>query len=154
MLILPVADLNNGKDKNIEIKFLYDSKVFISDTNDPTFNTTSTTKQIVGKLKQTTLKTGDKELGLVFDDKVWDILHEGYWYELNFSYELNSSTIAACPGDMFITFKVVPEFLTWFPTVANKLNANWNNDLNWKRSTAAELYDKKYKDYGEATYDN
>lgn len=154
MLILPVADLNNGKDKNIEIKFLYDSQVFISDTNDPTFNTTSTTKQIVGKLKQTTLKTGEKQLGLVFNDEVWNILHEGYWYELNFSYELNSSTIAACPGDMFITFKVVPEFLTWFPSVANKLNANWNNDLNWKRSTAAELFDKTYKDYGEATYGN
>lgn len=154
MLILPVADLNNGKDKNIEIKFLYDSQVFISDTNDPTFNTTSTTKQIVGKLKQTTLKTGEKQLGLVFNDEVWNILHEGYWYELNFSYELNSSTTAACPGDLFITLKVVPEYLTWFPSVANKLNANWNNDLNWKRSTAAELYDKKYKDYGEATYDN
>lgn len=150
MLILPVADLNNGKDKDIEIIFR-DKNVFISDTNDPTF---TTTKQIVGTLKETTLKTGDKELGLVFDDKVWDILHEGYWYELNFSYELNSSTIAACPGDMFITFKVVPEFLTWFPSVANKLNANWNNDLNWKRSTAAELFDKTYEDYGEATYDN
>lgn len=156
MLILPVADLNNGKDKDIEIEFRDYSNVFISDTNDPTFNTTSTTKQIVGKLKQTTLKTGEKNLGLVFNDEVWNILHEGYWYELNFSYELkdNSGTTASCPGDMFITFKVVPEFLTWFPTVANKLNANWNNDLNWKRSTAAELYDKKYKDYGEATYGN
>lgn len=154
ILILPVADLNNGKDKNIEIQFLDKSKVFVADTNDPTFNTASTTKQIIGKLKETTLKTGEKKLGLVFDDKVLDILHEGYWYELNFSYKLNSSTTAACPGDLFITFKVVPEFLTWFPTVANKLNANWNNDLNWKRSTAAELYDKKYEDYGEATYDN
>lgn len=155
MLILPVADLNNGKDKDIEIKFLYDSQVFISDTNDPTFNTASTTKQIVGKLKEETLATGTKTLGLVFDDKVLDILHEGYWYELNFSYELyNSSTTAACPGDLFITLKVVPEYLTWFPSVANKLNANWNNDLNWKRSTAAELFDKTYKDYGEATYGN
>lgn len=155
MLILPVADLNNGNDKNIEIKFRDESNVFISDTNDPTFNTASTTKQIVGKLKETTLKTGAKKIGLVFDDNVKDILHEGYWYELNFSYELsdNSST-AACPGDLFITFKIVPEFLTWFPTVANKLNANWNNDLNWKRSTAAELYDKNYEDYGEATYGN
>lgn len=155
MLILPVADLNNGKDKDIEIKFLYDSQVFISDTNDPTFNTASTTKQIVGKLKEETLATGTKTLGLVFDDKVLDILHEGYWYELNFSYELyNSSTTAACPGDLFITLKVVPEYLTWFPSVANKLNANWNNDLNWKRSTATELFDKTYKDYGEATYGN
>ena len=48
----------------------------------------------------------------------------------------------------------MPEYLTWFPSVANKLNANWNNDLNWKRSTAAELFDKTYKDYGEATYGN
>lgn len=155
MLILPVADLNNGKDENVEIKFLYNQKVFISDTNDPTFNTASTTKQIVGTLKEETLATGTKTLGLVFDDKVLDILHEGYWYELNFSYKLsNNSSIAACPGDLFITLKVVPEYLTWFPSVANKLNANWNNDLNWKRSTAAELYDKSYKDYGEATYGN
>ena len=152
MLILPVAELNNGKDKNIEIKFLYDQKVFISDSNDPTF---TSTKQIIGKLKEKTLATGTKTLGLVFDDNVLDILHEGYWYELNFSYELhNSSSTAACPGDLFITLKVVPEYLSWFPSVANKLNANWNNDLNWKRSTAAELYDKSYEDYGEATYGN
>lgn len=157
-LILPVADLNNGKDKNIEIQFRDSSKVFIADTNDPTFNTTSSSKQIIGKLKETTLKTGAKEIGLVFNNDALTTFHEGYWYELNFSYELyNSSTTAACPGDLFITFKVVPEYLTWFPTVANKLNANWNNDLNWKRSTAAELYDKSYEDYGEAseaTYGN
>ena len=152
MLILPVVELNNGKDENIEIKFLDDQKVFISDSNDPTF---TSTKQIVGKLKEETLASGKKTLGLVFDDNVLDILHEGYWYELNFSYELhNSTTTAACPGDLFITLKVVPEYLTWFPSVANKLNANWNNDLNWKRSTAAELYDKKYEDYGEATCGN
>ena len=152
MLILPVVELNNGKDENIEIKFLDDQKVFISDSNDPTF---TSTKQIVGKLKEETLASGKKTLGLVFDDNVLDILHEGYWYELNFSYELhNSSSIAACPGDLFITLKVVPEYLTWFPSVANKLNANWNNDLNWKRSTAAELYDKNYEDYGEATCGN
>lgn len=152
MLILPVADLNNGNDKNIEIKFRDESNVFISDTNDPTF---TSTKQIIGKLKEKTLATGTKTLGLVFDDNVLNILHEGYWYELNFSYELyHSSTTAACPGDLFITLKVVPEYLTWFPTVANKLNANWNNDLNWKRSTAAELYDKNYEDYGEATCGN
>lgn len=155
ILILPVADLNNGNDKNVEIKFLYEKNVFISDTNDPTFNTASTTKQIVGKLKEETLATGTKTLGLVFDDNVLDILHEGYWYELNFSYELhNSSSTAACPGDLFITLKVVPEYLTWFPSVANKLNANWNNDLNWKRSTAAELYNQSYEDYGEATFGN
>lgn len=150
MLILPVAELNNGNDKNVEITFR-DQHVFISDTNDPTFTSTN---QIIGTLKEKTLATGTKTLGLVFDDNVVNILHEGYWYELNFSYELYNSTTAACPGDLFITLKVVPEYLTWFPSVANKLNANWNNDLNWKRSTAAELYDKSYEDYGEATYGN
>ena len=151
-LILPVADLNNGKDKNIEIKFRDESKVFIADSNDPTF---TSTKQLIGKLKETTLKTGAKEIGLVFNNDALTTFHEGYWYELNFSYELlKSSSIAACPGDLFITLKVVPEYLSWFPSVANKLNANWNNDLNWKRSTAAELYDKKYEDYGEATCGN
>lgn len=155
MLILPVADLNNGKDEKIEIQFLDTSNVFISDSNDPTFNTSSSSKQIIGKLKETTLTTGAKEIGLVFNNDALTTFHEGYWYELNFSYKLsNNSSIAACPGDLFITLKVVPEYLTWFPSVANKLNANWNNDLNWKRSTAAELYDKKYEDYGEATYDN
>lgn len=155
ILILPVADLSNGKDKNIEIKFLDTSNVFISDSNDPTFNTSSSSKQIIGKLKETTLKTRAKEIGLAFNKDALTTFHEGYWYELNFSYELhNSSTTAACPGDLFITFKVVPEYLTWYPSVANKLNANWNNDLNWKRSTAAELYDKSYVDYGEATYAN
>lgn len=152
MLILPVADLNNGNDKNVEITFRDHQQVFISDSNDPTFDSS---KQLIGKLKETTLKTGAKEIGLVFNNDASTTFHEGYWYELNFSYELyNSSTTAACPGDLFITFKVVPEYLTWFPTVANKLNANWNNDLNWKRSTAAELYDKNYEDYGEATYGN
>ena len=152
MLILPVADLNNGNDKNVEITFRDHQQVFISDSNDPTF---TSTKQIIGKLKEETLATGKKTLGLVFDDNVLNILHEGYWYELNFSYKLsNNSSTAACPGDLFIKLKVVPEYLSWFPTVANKLNANWNNDLNWKRSTAAELYDKSYEDYGEATYGN
>ena len=152
MLILPVADLNNGNDKNVEITFRDHQQVFISDSNDPTFTSTN---QIIGTLKEKTLATGTKTLGLVFDDNVLDILHEGYWYELNFSYELsNNSSTAACPGDLFITLKVVPEYLSWFPSVANKLNANWNNDLNWKRSTAAELFDKTYEDYGEATYGN
>lgn len=98
MLILPVADLNNGNDKNVEIKFLDTSNVFISDSNDPTFNTSSSSKQIIGKLKETTLTTGDKKIGLVFNNDVLTTFHEGYWYELNFSYELyNNGSTASCP---------------------------------------------------------
>ncbi len=155
-LRLPVANLEDAA----KIKFQNGSNVFVANSNDPTFNVGSTTKQIVGKLKETTLEgtslTGGKGyISLLFDnDNASDILHEGYWYELNFSYEQDvAGSTMSCPGEVFITFKVVPEYLTWNSTLANKLNANWNNDLNWKRSTAAELYKTDYIDYGTGIYD-
>ncbi len=150
-LRLPVAKLEDAA----KVKFQNGSNVFVADSNDPTFNFGSTTKQIVGKLKETTLTGSDTYVSLLFDnDNALDILHEGYWYELNFSFEqdVEGSTMS-CPGEVFITFKVVPEYLTWNSTIANRLNANWNNDLNWKRSTAAELYKADYTDYGTGIYD-
>ena len=155
-LRLPVANLEDAA----KIKFQNGSNVFVADSNDPTFNSGPTTKQIIGKLKETTLEKtslteGKSYISLLFDnDNALDILHEGYWYEINFSFEqdVEGSTMS-CPGEVFITFKVVPEYLTWNSTLANKLNANWNNDLNWKRSTAAELYKADYTDYGTGIYD-
>lgn len=43
--------------------------------------------------------------------------------------------------------KIVPEFITWTPTADGGMNANWNNDANWHRSSSTELYDKDYTDY-------
>ena len=43
--------------------------------------------------------------------------------------------------------KIVPEFITWTPTADGGMNANWNNDDNWHRSSSTELYDKGYTDY-------
>lgn len=43
--------------------------------------------------------------------------------------------------------KIVPEFITWTPTADGGMNANWNNDDNWHRSSSTELYDKYYTDY-------
>ena len=43
--------------------------------------------------------------------------------------------------------KIVPEFITWTPTADGGMNANWNNDDNWHRSSSTELYDNEYKDY-------
>ena len=63
------------------------------------------------------------------------------------------ATVVNCPGETFFRLKIVPEYVTWNPTAENGTNSNWNNDNNWRRSTAAELYDASYKDYGTtATY--
>ena len=142
-LILPVASLES----TTQIEFLHGSDVFISDSNDPTFDNT---EQIVGVIKNTIFDKSETQLSVVFNDKASTVFREGYWYELNFSYQqhlVGSETVVSCPGEMFITFKIVPEYLTWNSTPDNKLNANWNNDLNWMRSTAAEIYKTDYIDY-------
>ncbi len=145
-LILPVASLES----TTQIEFLND--VFISDSNDPTFDNT---KQIVGKIKNTIFDKRETKLRVVFNSKALTVFREGYWYELNFSYQqhrVGSETVVSCPGEMFIKFKIVPEYLTWNSTPDNKFNANWNNDLNWMRSTAAEIYKTDYTDYGQQAY--
>lgn len=149
-LVLPVTSLESSK----SIVFENNSDVFISDTNDPTWDAT---KQIIAIVKNDALSTDDRQLSIVFENNATDILHEGYWYEFNFSFKQNrtgTETVVSCPGETFITFKIVPEYLTWNSTSANKLNANWNNDLNWLRSTAAQLYKPDYTDYGTASDDS
>lgn len=147
-LILPVASLES----TTQIEFLNESDVFISDSNDPTFDNT---KQIVGVIKNTIFDKSETQLSVVFNNTASKVFREGYWYELNFSYQqhrVGSETVVSCPGEMFIKFKIVPEYLTWNSTPDNKLNANWNNDLNWMRSTAAEIYKTDYTDYGPQAY--
>lgn len=148
-LILPMASLES----TTQIEFLNDSEVFISDSNDPTFDNT---KQIVGSIKNRTFNKGDTLLSVVFNNNALTVFREGYWYELNFSYRqhrVGSETVVSCPGEMFIKFKIVPEYLTWNSTPDNKFNANWNNDLNWMRSKEAEIYKTTdYTNYGQQAY--
>lgn len=147
-LILPVASLESTN----QIEFLEKSSVFISDSNDPTFDNT---KQIVGVIKNTTFDKRETQLGIEFNNNAKTVFREGYWYELNFSYQqhrVGSETVVSCPGEMFIKFKIVPEYLTWNSTPDNKFNANWNNDLNWMRSKKAEIYKTDYTDYGQQAY--
>lgn len=147
-LILPVASLES----TTQIEFLNESDVFISDSNDPTFDNT---KQIVGVIKDTIFDKSETQLSVVFNNTASKVFREGYWYELNFSYKqhlVGSETVVSCPGEMFIKFKIVPEYLTWNSTPDNKFNANWNNDLNWMRSTAAEIYKTDYTNYGQQAY--
>lgn len=77
-------------------------------------------------------------------------LHEGYWYEGILIYRENGTkgTTVLCAGESYLRFEIVPEYVTWNPTAANKMSAAWNNDQNWIRSTSQEIYKTTgYPDY-------
>lgn len=146
-LMLPMTSLESSK----SVAFNNESKIFISDTNDPSF---TNKLQVVGKVVNEEVETDDSLIEICFDASALTTFHEGYWYELNFSFSQirqAGETVVSCPGETFIKFKIVPEYLTWYSSASNKLNANWNNDLNWMRSTAAVIYKKDYTDYGSAS---
>ena len=75
--------------------------------------------------------------------------HEGYSYEVSTSFFDQADAIEdACFEDLYLTIKVVPEFVTWDPQKLGTqttegidyYNVNWNNDNNWNRSERDELY--------------
>ena len=70
--------------------------------------------------------------------------YEGFEYEVSTSYydSRDDGVTGRCEGDIYLVFKVVPEFVTWEPQQisGDYYNVNWNNDANWHRSTRAELY--------------
>ena len=127
------------------------TKVYVATTNDPLWEKKLNTQ--VATLENAELPAFDKKtqatLNLKFiDDAVADF-HEGYYYELRFVYEKRAASeeTTNCPGESYLKVKIVPEFITWTPTADGGMNANWNNDANWHRSSSTELYDKDYTDY-------
>jgi len=130
------------------------TKVYLTGTNDPSLQSSVGTLQIAD-VESTDLPASSTTINLKFTSGIAQKLHEGYWYELGLYFiTTNSSdeTLVTCPGETYFELKIVPEYLTWTPTADNGANANWNNDANWSRSTAAELYKSNYTDYGTATY--
>lgn len=127
------------------------TKVYVASTNDPLWEKKLNTQ--VATLEKTELPAFDKKtqvtLNLKFDDTAVEIFHEGYYYVLRFVYEKRAASAGTtnCPGESYLKVKIVPEFITWYPTADGGMNANWNNDANWHRSSSAELYDDDYTDY-------
>ena len=127
------------------------AKVYVASTNDPLWEKKLNTQ--VATLQSTELPAIDKKtqatLNLKFEDAAVANFHEGYYYVLRFVYEKRAATAGTtnCPGESYLKLKIVPEFITWTPTADGGMNANWNNDANWHRSSSAELYDKDYTDY-------
>lgn len=127
-------------------------KVMVAYTNDPLWTTAMLNTQ-VATLQSTELpaidKTTQATLNIKFSDAAVENFHEGYYYELRFAFEQRAASEATtnCPGESYLKVKIVPEFITWTPTADGGMNANWNNDANWHRSSSTELYDDKYTDY-------
>lgn len=119
------------------------AKVFISNTNDPSFNST---KQEIGVVTSNTIYRTDNTVGIRFNPNAATILKEGYWYEINFSYDNADGSMASCPGETFIKMCIVPEYATWNSS-PRTASTNWNDDNNWLRSTKAEIFKDAYADY-------
>lgn len=127
------------------------TKVYVASTNDPLWEKKLNTQ--VATLENKELAAIDPKvqstLNLKFLDDAVENFHEGYYYVLRFVYEKRAAfaTTTNCPGESYLKVKIVPEFITWTPTADGGMNANWNNDDNWHRSSSTELYDDKYEDY-------
>ena len=127
------------------------TKVYVASTNDPLWEKKLNTH--VATLENEELPAFDKTtqatLDLKFEDNAVANFHEGYYYVLRFVYEKRAASAAttSCPGESYLKVKIVPEFITWTPTADGGMNANWNNDDNWHRSSSKELHDNEYHDY-------
>lgn len=154
------ATTGDGKAITSPLTFVDDSgtsavtsdKVIVASTNDPSWTTAMQNPQ-VATLQSTELpaidKTTQATLNLKFSDAALENFHEGYYYELRFAFEQRKASEATtnCPGESYLKVKIVPEFITWTPTADGGMNANWNNDANWHRSSSTELYDNEYPNY-------
>lgn len=161
-LQIPLHSATSGDGKAITspLTFVDDSgtsavnsdEVMVASTNDPSW-TTAMLNTPVATLQSTELpaidKTTQATLNLNFSDAALENFHEGYYYELRFAFEQRKATEGTtnCAGESYLKLKIVPEFITWTPTADGGMNANWNNDANWHRSSSTELYDKDYTDY-------
>ena len=154
------ATTGDGKAITSPLTFVDDSgtsavtsdKVMVASTNDPSWTTAMLNTQIA-TLQSTELpaidKTTQATLNLKFSDAALENFHEGYYYELRFAFEQRKASEATtnCAGESYLKLKIVPEFITWTPTADGGMNANWNNDANWHRSSSTELYDNEYPNY-------
>lgn len=153
------ASMRDGSAITKPLTFIDDSKtpagpstsVYVASTNDPLWEKKLNTQ--VATLENEESAAIDPKvqstLNLKFLDDAVENFHEGYYYVLRFVYEKRavSEGTTNCPGESYLKVKIVPEFITWTPTADGGMNANWNNDDNWHRSSSDELYDKTYTDY-------
>ena len=151
------ATMKDGTAITEPLTFIDDSgtsaKVIVASTNDPLWEKMLNTQvaTLVNKELAAIVPKVQSTLDLKFDDTAVKNFHEGYYYVLRFAYEKRGATdpTTNCPGESYLKVKIVPEFITWKPTADGGMNANWNNDDNWHRSSSTELHynDNEYTNY-------
>ena len=159
MLHVPIHDYKNKtKQENTGTLYFSDAILKISKvSDDPTGPAVNTS---FAKLVSPNSNSSHGEIPFVDADHMFLALdlsgdncqinfHEGYSYEVSTSFYDNTEALTnACTEDIYLTIKVVPEFVTWNPQELGSqtdngidyYNVNWNNDINWNRSERAELY--------------
>lgn len=154
-LQIPISSTESLSNSSGPVSFEFNTddgiQVLMDGTNDPMWKNNATVlgqKAIftitANSLVHLNKETEQRTLDLKVCDDYAQYLHEGYWYDLSFSFMQKNGTtgteVTSCPGTTFFRIYVVPEFATWAPAADGGMNNNWNNDLNWRRSTKKELY--------------
>lgn len=154
-LRIPVRKVT-GTSENATAMRLVNTKpyIFLVETNDPDYEDLGTLDDAdnniglmsVGEIKSLTARIGGDENAfeaVLYNDVF--IPKEGYYYRLRFSFEEDAAAgsaeegVVACGGQDVFTIKVVPEYQKWNGGSA-LTDRNWNNDANWSRVEAEDLY--------------
>ena len=105
----------------------------------------ATLKSLVDEKKKGTPEWGQNYFQIEFDDLSVDPdkgFREGFWYMVEVPYKVaqNETTTDFYTGSFKLTFKIVPEYVTWVGSETDM--HNWNNDgpSHWRRSINSELY--------------
>ena len=152
-LHIPVSNYQNKGGSGIGNKLHFSNPyLMLSATNDPTAVINKKIAKVFdpnGGSSATDVYVNTNRMYLPLDfsgDNCEVAFHEGYYYEavLSFYDEEDQSLDESdrCIGDLYLVFKVVPEFVTWNAReVGTDLySGNWDDDGNWNRSERVELY--------------
>ncbi len=143
---IPIRQLfptNESQDRLYAIQA--NDSVWLCETNDPEYvHKLSSIKNglmTAGMLKQMSASTGSSSTSNRFDIEFKKSFKfkEGYYYRFKFNFKegLDLVTSQTCVGEDVFTIKVVPKYQEW---TGNSGNGNWQDDRNWRRVSASELF--------------
>ena len=122
-------------------------QVVLFESNDPVVHQKSQVGELLGMINWMMVGRESDENYITiyffkYDDGTYPVeFREGYEYTMKFfisEFTEGGADIAnTCEGNVFVTMKIVPEYMIWAPQEGNR---NWNNDSNWRRAEASEFY--------------
>ena len=150
-LEIPVRSVVGATQNAKNMKVSDNSPIFLVETNDPEYkdlsiydeNMKPSGLKSVGEIKTLEAKIGENITdnafkALLYNDEFRP--KEGYYYRLRFHFtEEPTPEEGICGGQDVFTIKVVPEYQKWNGGSA-LTDRNWNNDANWSRVEAEDLY--------------